>query len=389
MGILSALRKAQAKNQSQGQGSMPAAPRPTLIQGGPAYFTPEGYVPPVQPEQAFMPTDVMRDPIADMFAAQPPLTRGPSLPKPPIPPREDQIFIDDMPPLRPEPPMIVEEPPVIVDEPSITIEDIDEIRRGRGGPRGMGGPQIQRAIGMGGDMMPPTIKVPPRELPPTRDFTVGLGRVPISATLPEDFFIEEDLPKPPPTREKILQKPIMPPRRDDFMSIDRLIDRDRPLPRLDIMPISLPEPMPMLPEPMPMRPRMPMPGPIATPMPMAPINLPKIELPKIERNEPMMPRSRGIDSLYSPRMMMAEGGEVVEPLGHFTVEDLPLTNYIFSLQSPERSELVNNLIGVTGITVGSAESIPMFVKRLIQTGSLNQPEVKEVIQESLEKNTSQ
>ena len=32
--------------------------RPTLIQGGPAFFTPEGYVPPVQPEQAFMPTDV-------------------------------------------------------------------------------------------------------------------------------------------------------------------------------------------------------------------------------------------------------------------------------------------------------------------------------------------
>ena len=68
---------------------------------------------------------------------------------------------------------------------------------------------------------------------------------------------------------------------------------------------------------------------------------------------------------------------------------MPLTNYIFSLQSPERSELVNNLIGVTGITVGSAESIPMFVKRLIQTGSLKKPEVKEVIQESLEKNTSQ
>ena len=53
--------------------------RSTLIQGGPAFFTPEGYTPPIQPEQAFMPTDVMRDPIADMFAAQPPLIRGPSL----------------------------------------------------------------------------------------------------------------------------------------------------------------------------------------------------------------------------------------------------------------------------------------------------------------------
>ena len=92
MGILSALRKAQAKNQSQGQGSMPAAPRPTLIQGGPAFFTPEGYVPPVQPEQAFMPTDVMRDPIADMFAAQPKPIRIPGPPKMPPP---------DVPPMPP------------------------------------------------------------------------------------------------------------------------------------------------------------------------------------------------------------------------------------------------------------------------------------------------
>ena len=82
------------------------------------------------------------------------------------------------------------------------------------------------------------------------------------------------------------------PEKEDEMSIDRL----PALPRPDMMPIRLPEPMPMLPEPMPMRPRMPMPGPIATPMPMAPINLPKIELPKIERSEPMMPRRGGIGS---------------------------------------------------------------------------------------------
>ena len=96
--------------------------RPTLIQGGPAFFTPEGYVPPVQPEQAFMPTDVMRDPIADMFAAQPQPIRISGPPKmidPPKPP--DQIFIDDMPPMEEEPPMIVEEPPVI-DEPIITMK---------------------------------------------------------------------------------------------------------------------------------------------------------------------------------------------------------------------------------------------------------------------------
>jgi hypothetical protein len=64
----------------------PAAPRPTLVQGGPAYFTPEGYTPPIQPEQAFMPTDVMRDPIRDMFAAQPPLRSIPG--PPPMPPRD-------------------------------------------------------------------------------------------------------------------------------------------------------------------------------------------------------------------------------------------------------------------------------------------------------------
>jgi len=62
------------------------APRPTLVQGGPAYFTPEGYTPPIQPEQAFMPTDVMRDPIRDMFAAQPPLRSIPG--PPPMPPRD-------------------------------------------------------------------------------------------------------------------------------------------------------------------------------------------------------------------------------------------------------------------------------------------------------------
>jgi hypothetical protein len=46
----------------------------------------------VQPEQAFLPTDVMRDPIADMFAAQPPLNRVPGPPKMPPP---------DVPPMPP------------------------------------------------------------------------------------------------------------------------------------------------------------------------------------------------------------------------------------------------------------------------------------------------
>jgi len=110
MGFLNKIL--QAQRQAQGEVPTPA-PRPTLIQGGPAFFTPEGYVPPVQPEQAFMPTDVMRDPIADMFAAQPPLNRVPGPPKmidPPKPP--DQIFIDDMPPMREEPPMDFPQPAI-------------------------------------------------------------------------------------------------------------------------------------------------------------------------------------------------------------------------------------------------------------------------------------
>ena len=92
-------------------GTMPEAPRPTLVQGGPAYFTPEGYRPPMQPQQAFMPTDTMGDPIGDMFRRQLPPVRGPSLPRlpPQKDPRDDQIFvpppIDDprMEPM-PEPP---------------------------------------------------------------------------------------------------------------------------------------------------------------------------------------------------------------------------------------------------------------------------------------------
>ena len=75
-------------------GTMPEAPRPTLIQGGPAYFTPEGYRPPIQPQQAFMPTDTMGDPIGDMFRRQLPPVRNqlPRMP-PPRDPRDGFISI--------------------------------------------------------------------------------------------------------------------------------------------------------------------------------------------------------------------------------------------------------------------------------------------------------
>ena len=45
----------------------PMQPRPSLVVGGPAYFTPEGYEAPRQPEQAFMPTNKMPDPIGEQF----------------------------------------------------------------------------------------------------------------------------------------------------------------------------------------------------------------------------------------------------------------------------------------------------------------------------------
>ena len=108
-----------------------------------------------------------------MFAAQPQPIRIPGPPKmidPPKPP--DQIFIDDMPPMEEEPPMIVEEPPVI-DEPIITMEDIDRIRRERGGPRR-------------GDMMPPILD---RNM---IDYGYGPGIMP---PLPDDFMIEDSRPK--------------------------------------------------------------------------------------------------------------------------------------------------------------------------------------------------
>ena len=309
--------------------------RPTLIQGGPAFFTPEGYVPPVQPEQAFMPTDVMRDPIADMFAAQPPLTRGPSLPKMINPPkRPDQLFIDDMPPLREEPPMdfpmpqppvempIVEDDPIMrslpvgdpmpfVPPPIPSREDFMSIGGPGGDPRDMMGmseydisnpPPISERIpplggkGMFGGVLetppivPPMREVPPlpimppmREVPP-EDFGFGPG-----IRRSEDFFRGEDLIMPPMAPPKPLGEDVPP------MSIENMIMANNPaiMPMPPKMPM-LPEPTPMpMPSPMPMRPRMPMPGPIATPMPMAPTNL---QLPQIETKMPMMSLDRGMGS---------------------------------------------------------------------------------------------
>ena len=54
-----------------------------------------------------------------------------------------------------------------------------------------------------------------------------------------------------------------------------------------------------------------------------------------------------------------------------------------SLSNPKQSELLRNLIGVSGVVVGSMESIPMLIKRLVSTGSLKSPEAQAVIKESI------
>ena len=67
----------------------PPTPRQanTLVVGGPAYFTPEGYQAPIQPEQSFMPTNRAPDPIRDQFNRQlPPIQR----PQPPMPAPQPQ-----------------------------------------------------------------------------------------------------------------------------------------------------------------------------------------------------------------------------------------------------------------------------------------------------------
>tara|TARA_R110002124_G_scaffold94292_2_gene238168 strand:- start:964 stop:2139 length:1176 start_codon:yes stop_codon:yes gene_type:complete len=94
MGFLNNLGKKQApvappgvvRDNSMGLRPMRQQPRPSLVVGGPAYFTPEGYEAPRQPEQAFMPTDTRPDPIGEQFRRERP-TLPPMPPAiPPMPP---------------------------------------------------------------------------------------------------------------------------------------------------------------------------------------------------------------------------------------------------------------------------------------------------------------
>ena len=94
----------------------PMQPRPSLVVGGPAYFTPEGYQAPVQPEQAFMPTDRRTDAIGDNFRR--PYER-PIMPMPsPTPPPEMA---------QPAPPRVPIEQPIkepVIDPGPITTQPV-------------------------------------------------------------------------------------------------------------------------------------------------------------------------------------------------------------------------------------------------------------------------
>ena len=67
---------AEGYGQTPGQArpSMPAQPnpigRPSLVVGGPAYYTPPGFQAPPQPTEAFLPTDRRPDPIGQQFMRQ-------------------------------------------------------------------------------------------------------------------------------------------------------------------------------------------------------------------------------------------------------------------------------------------------------------------------------
>jgi hypothetical protein len=82
---------------------MPTPPRQanSLIVGGPAYFTPEGYQAPYQPEQSFMPTNVAPDPIRDQFNRMYPTPPPP--PPPPAAPTPDPVYEPVVEPVPPQP----------------------------------------------------------------------------------------------------------------------------------------------------------------------------------------------------------------------------------------------------------------------------------------------
>lgn len=312
-------------------GTMPEAPRPTLIQGGPAYFTPEGYRPPMQPQQAFMPTDTMGDPIGDMFRRQLPPVRGPSLPRlpPQKDPRDGQIFVPppiDDPRMEPMPePMPVIDPGLIANPAPTPPEmgggtvDMMVIVYGPDGKM-YSSPGAARRAGVTDFSMtnpnskpfpqeaidafkppqdnqlpqPPIPPMAPPMMPPVnidRPMIRGLEDREIVNDFmsiermnePRDEFIprmpnENPVPFIPPVEMPRDMPPIMPPsferiEEDPRMPLEEPIAMPRnpemvaEIQRRMAPPPMMPELPEIIPEPIPMQPRMPMPAPIAAPIP--------------------------------------------------------------------------------------------------------------------------
>ena len=91
MGIRDAISTGLKDQMYRGDGGPQRFPPPprqanTLVVGGPAYFTPEGYQAPIQPEQSFMPTNRAPDPIGDQFRRANPPPPAQTAPPPPPPP---------------------------------------------------------------------------------------------------------------------------------------------------------------------------------------------------------------------------------------------------------------------------------------------------------------
>ena len=327
MGLFSKLAKATRKgipgrDSGGGMGSAmarPAAPRPTLVQGGPAYFTPEGYTPPMQPQQAFMPTDTMGDPIGDMFRAQTIRKQLPKLPPddrrfpPPRDIRDEFISIggvggrdgrEERIPAMPsvdETPMNIDRPMISgLENPNLFNFDFSNIDMDA----------INQRIADAGGTIPQDPVMPPIDTPAQSRIDAIREARGMPPRIRDDFMSIERMDEP---RDEFIPSKRM--RISDQIRIDdrpifdpRIGMPPPPLPPQDfgfgpgIMPPTpdfLPEEMPMMPNPMPMQPRMPMP---ADPMPMAPVDLPRLELPKINRMDrmnvmdrpiPMMPRMGG------------------------------------------------------------------------------------------------
>ena len=362
MGLFSNAKKQgiPGRDSVGGMGSAmarPAPPRPTLVQGGPAYFTPEGYRPPMQPEQAFMPTDTMGDPIGDMFRRQLPPVRIPGPPpmkNPPRDPRDDFISIGGVggndgigdPRMEPMPEPPADPRDYMPRMPRNPKEDL--IANPAPTPPGMGGGSFGTLGGSGYGRFP-LGSAGPEYL--YDDDGNPIMEPKFNTTIPGDGTMEDMIPKPP---MPPMAPPMMPPVdidrpiirgledreiMNDFMSIERMDEpRDEFIPRMPnenpvpfIPPVEMSRDMtPIMPpsfERIEEDPRMPLEEPIA--MPRNPEMVAEIQ--RRMALPPMMPTQDPITQPYEMSILKEGTFELPEPdmSGKFTpftqeVEPMPM-----------------------------------------------------------------